>query len=114
MQEAVPVGIGAMAALLGLDFETATLVAAEGRRRPRWLGDLSRRPNDNDPGAGWLCQAIKARGTCAGDRQGARSQTGAVAAGLAPFHCALMEPAAAVMGEALAGVVVKAPSIRLW
>jgi [acyl-carrier-protein] S-malonyltransferase len=106
MQEAVPVGVGAMAALLGLDFATATEVAAEAAQ-----GEVCQAANDNDPG-----QVVVSghRGAVERALEIAKAR-GAKRAILlpvsAPFHCALMEPAAAVMGEALASVVIVAPSV---
>ncbi len=108
MQEAVPVGIGAMAAILGLDFETVTQVAAEAAQ-----GEVCQAANDNDPGQVVVsghkaaveraCEIAKAKGA-------KRAMLLPVSA---PFHCALMEPAAAVMAEALAGVEMKAPSVTV-
>ncbi|MEL6211145.1 MAG: ACP S-malonyltransferase, partial [Pseudomonadota bacterium] len=95
MQEAVPVGIGAMAALLGLDFETVRAVAAEAAQ-----GEVCQAANDNDPG-----QVVVSGHTGAVERAvdlaKARGAKRAVMLPVsAPFHCSLMEPAAAVMAEA--------------
>ncbi len=106
MQEAVPVGVGAMAALLGLDFAAATEVAAEAAQ-----GEVCQAANDNDP-----AQVVVSghRGAVERAREIAKAK-GAKRALLlpvsAPFHCALMQPAAAVMAEALAGVVINAPKL---
>jgi [acyl-carrier-protein] S-malonyltransferase len=106
MQEAVPVGVGAMAALLGLDFAAAAEVAAEASQ-----GEVCQAANDNDPG-----QVVVSghRGAVERALEIAKAR-GAKRALLlpvsAPFHCALMQPAAAVMAEALAGVVISAPSV---
>ncbi|MGB8814159.1 MAG: ACP S-malonyltransferase [Paracoccaceae bacterium] len=106
MQEAVPVGVGAMAALLGLDFAAATEVAEAAAQ-----GEVCQAANDNDPG-----QVVVSghRGAVERALEIAKAR-GAKRALLlpvsAPFHCALMEPAAAVMGEALASVVIRAPSV---
>ena len=106
MQEAVPVGVGAMAALLGLDFAAATEVAAEAAQ-----GEVCQAANDNDPG-----QVVVSghRGAVERALEIAKAK-GAKRALLlpvsAPFHCTLMQPAAAVMNEALAGVVIHAPKI---
>ncbi len=106
MQEAVPVGVGAMAALLGLDFATATEVAAEAAQ-----GEVCQAANDNDPG-----QVVVSghRGAVERALEIAKAR-GAKRAILlpvsAPFHCALMQPAASVMGDALAGVVISAPRV---
>lgn len=106
MQEAVPVGVGAMAAVLGLDYDAVTEVAAEA------AGDeVCQVANDNDPAQIVIsghraaveraCEIAKARG----------AKRALLLPVSAPFHCALMEPAAAVMGEALAAVVVRDPTV---
>jgi [acyl-carrier-protein] S-malonyltransferase len=106
MQEAVPVGVGAMAALLGLDFAAATEVAAEAAQ-----GEVCQAANDNDPG-----QVVVSghRGAVERAVEIAKAK-GAKRAILlpvsAPFHCALMQPAAEAMAEALAGVAFAAPLV---
>jgi [acyl-carrier-protein] S-malonyltransferase len=106
MQKAVPVGVGAMAALLGLDFEAASAVAAEAAQ-----GEVCQAANDN--GAG---QVVVSGNKAAVERAVEIAKAkGAKRAMLlpvsAPFHCALMQPAAAVMEEALANVHIKPPSV---
>ena len=106
MQEAVPVGVGAMAALLGLDFAAAVEVAAEAAQ-----GEVCQAANDNDP-----LQVVVSghRGAVERALEIARAKGARRAILLpvsAPFHCALMQPAAAVMAEALAAVVIVAPSV---
>ncbi len=76
MQEAVPVGVGAMAALLGLDYATAVEVAAEAAQ-----GEVCQAANDNDPAAGGGVGPQGRGGAGLGDCQGARGQAGAAAAG---------------------------------
>lgn len=106
MQEAVPVGIGAMAALLGLDFATATEVAHEAAQ-----GEVCQAANDNDP-AQVVVSGHKAAVERAVELAKARGAKRAVMLPVsAPFHCSLMEHAAAVMAEALAGVVISQPSV---
>jgi [acyl-carrier-protein] S-malonyltransferase len=106
MQKAVPVGVGAMAALLGLDFDVASAVAGEAAQ-----GQVCEAANDN--GAG---QVVVSGDKAAVERavEIAKSK-GAKRAMLlpvsAPFHCALMKPAAAVMAEALAKVDVQPPAV---
>ena len=106
MQEAVPVGMGAMAALLGLDFAQATEVAAEAAR-----GEVCQAANDNDP-----AQVVVSghRGAVERALEIARAK-GAKRAILlpvsAPFHCALMAPAAKVMAQALAQVTISVPVV---
>ena len=108
MQKAVPVGVGAMAALLGLDYETAVAVAAEAAQ-----GQVCDAANDNGGG-----QVVVSGNKEAVDRAVEIAKTkGAKRAMLlpvsAPFHCALMQPAADAMAEALAAVTIKAPAVPL-
>ena len=108
MQEATPVGTGAMAALLGLDYAQACEVADQAAQ-----GDVCEAANDNAPG-----QVVVAGHKAAVDRAIAiAKQRGARRAMLlpvsAPFHCALMAPAAKVMSEALRAVRVNEPSVPL-
>jgi [acyl-carrier-protein] S-malonyltransferase len=106
MQEAVPVGVGAMAALLGLDFATATEVALEAAQ-----GEVCQAANDNDP-AQVVVSGHRAAVERALEIAKARGAKRAILLPVsAPFHCALMQPAAAVMSEALAGVVIAAPVV---
>jgi len=106
MQDAVPVGVGAMAALLGLDFEAATEVAAEAAQ-----GEVCQAANDNDPSQ-VVVSGHKAAVERAVEIAKARGAKRALLLPVsAPFHCALMEPAAAVMGEALASVAIAAPVV---
>src|SRR5450755_357839 len=108
MQKAVPVGVGAMAALIGLEFAAAAAVAAEGAQ-----GQVCQAANDNGGG-----QVVVSGDKAAVDRavEIAKSK-GAKRAMLlpvsAPFHCRLMQPAAEVMARALADVAIKAPSAPL-
>ena len=106
MQKAVPVGIGAMAALIGLDFDTAAAVAAEAAQ-----GQVCQAANDNGGG-----QVVVSGDKAAVERAVELAKAkGAKRAMLlpvsAPFHCALMAPAAEVMAEALAKVSVQAPVV---
>ncbi|WP_322866174.1 ACP S-malonyltransferase [Aquicoccus sp. G2-2] len=108
MQAAVPVGQGAMAALLGLDFTTASEVAEAAAQ-----GEVCQAANDNDPG-----QVVVSGTKAAVERAvGLAKESGAKRAVLlpvsAPFHCALMQPAADVMAEALAGVNITPPVVPL-
>jgi len=109
MQEAVPVGEGAMAALLGLDLAAAEAVAAEAAA----AGGVCQAANDNDP-----AQVVVSGSRAAVERAvGIAKERGAKRALLlpvsAPFHCALMQPAADRMAEALAGTAIAAPSVPL-
>ena len=108
MQDATPVGTGAMAALLGLDFEQAAAVAAQAAQ-----GDICQAANDNAPG-----QVVVSGSKAAIERALEIAKTrGAKRAILlpvsAPFHCALMQPAADAMAEALAKVAIAAPAVPL-
>ena len=108
MQSAVPVGQGAMAALLGLDFATAAEVAAEAAQ-----GEVCQAANDNDP-----AQVVVSGHKSAVDRALELAKArGAKRALLlpvsAPFHCGLMQPAADAMAQALADVAVLAPKVPL-
>ena len=106
MQEAVPVGVGAMAALLGLDFETAMAVAAEAAQ-----GEVCQAANDNDP-AQVVVSGHKAAVERAVEIAKARGAKRALMLPVsAPFHCALMQPAAHVMAEALAAVTIENPAV---
>ncbi|SDI08040.1 ACP S-malonyltransferase [Lutimaribacter saemankumensis] len=106
MQEAVPVGVGAMAALLGLDFDAARAVAEEAAQ-----GEICQAANDNDPG-----QVVVSGHKAAVERAVEIAKTrGAKRAVMlpvsAPFHCEMMAPAAEKMAEALAGVEIAAPRV---
>lgn len=108
MQQAVPVGMGAMAALLGLDFETAAAVAAAAAE-----GQVCQAANDNDPS-----QVVISGDKAAVERAcDIAKEKGAKRALLlpvsAPFHCALMQPAADKMAAALAEVEIKNPAVPL-
>jgi [acyl-carrier-protein] S-malonyltransferase len=106
MQQAVPVGQGAMAALLGLDFDGAKAVAEEAA-----MGEVCQAANDNDPG-----QVVVSGHKAAVERAvELAKEKGAKRAVLlpvsAPFHCQLMEPAAEVMAKALAEVDINRPVV---
>src|SRR6187397_2535896 len=108
MQKAVPIGVGAMAALIGLEFDAATAVAAEAAQ-----GQVCQAANDNGGG-----QVVVSGDKAAVERAVEIAKTkGAKRAMLlpvsAPFHCKLMQPAADAMAEALAKVTIKAPAAPL-
>ncbi|MBW7945602.1 MAG: ACP S-malonyltransferase [Sphingomonadaceae bacterium] len=108
MQAAVPVGEGAMAALLGLDFDAAVKAAAEGAG-----GEVCQAANDNAPG-----QVVISGHKAAVERaieiaKGLGAKRGMLLPVSAPFHCALMAPAAEKMAEALAGANIAAPFVPL-
>ena len=96
MQSATPVGVGAMAALLGLDFAAAAAVAAEAAQ-----GEVCQAANDNSDGQ-VVVSGTKAAVERALDIAKAKGAKRAILLPVsAPFHCALMQPAADVMAEAL-------------
>lgn len=106
MQAAVPVGEGAMAALLGLDFAAASAVAAEAA-----MGEVCQAANDNDP-----AQVVVSghRGAVERALEIAKAKGARRAILLpvsAPFHCALMEPAARAMADALDEVQIGVPAV---
>jgi [acyl-carrier-protein] S-malonyltransferase len=106
MQKAVPVGTGAMAALLGLDFEQAVTVAAEAAR-----DQVCQAANDNGGGQ-VVVSGDKAAVERAVELAKARGAKRAMMLPVsAPFHCTLMQPAADAMAAALAGVTVKSPVV---
>ena len=106
MQAATPIGTGAMAALLGLDFATAAVVAAEAAQ-----GDVCQAANDNSDGQVVVsgskaaveraCEIAKAKG----------AKRAIMLPVSAPFHCALMQPAADAMAEALANATMHSPVV---
>jgi [acyl-carrier-protein] S-malonyltransferase len=109
MQAAVPVGQGAMAALLGLDFDAASAVATEAAAE----GGVCQAANDNDPAqvvVSGTREAVERAVALAKDRGAKRALLLPVSA---PFHSALMQPAAEAMREALAGVTLNAPAVPL-
>ena len=106
MQKAVPVGTGAMAALLALDFDQAVAVAAEAAQ-----GQICQAANDNGGG-----QVVVSGDKAAVERaveiaKGRGARRAMMLPVSAPFHCALMQPAADAMAQALAEVAVKAPAV---
>lgn len=106
MQKAVPVGLGAMAALLGVGIEVAEKVAAEAAQ-----GDVCQVANDNEPTQVVLSGHKTAidRVPEIGKKYGVRRAVPLPVS--APFHCALMQPAADAMAEALAAVTVNMPVV---
>lgn len=108
MQEAVPVGEGAMAALLGLDLNVASKIADEAGQ-----GEICTTANDNANGQVVISGAKKAveRAILIAKNNGAKR--GVILPVSAPFHCALMAPAADAMKEALSGVRMNDPVVPL-
>lgn len=109
MQKAVPVGIGAMAALLGLDLEPVQAVVAEASKPE----EICAAANDNAPGQVVIsghAEAVQRAIEIAKTKGAKRAIMLAVSA---PFHCALMQPAADAMADALSGANIKAPSVPI-
>ncbi len=109
MQAAVPVGIGAMAALLGADIQKAEGLAAAAAE-----GETCTVANDNDPG-----QVVISGHKAAIDRAIALVKEHGIKRGIllpvsAPFHCPLMQPAADRMAEALAATTINAPFVPVF
>jgi len=109
MQAAVPVGEGAMAALLGLDFEAARAVAEEAAQ-----GEVCTAANDNAPG-----QVVVSGHKAAVERaveiaKGKGAKRAMMLPVSAPFHCALMQPAADAMAEVLAEARLRAPLVPVY
>ena len=108
MQKAVPVGVGAMAALLGLDYDAAVAVAEEAAQ-----GQVCQAANDNGSG-----QVVVSGDKAAVERaieiaKGKGAKRAMLLPVSAPFHCRLMQPAADAMAKALAEVTIKAPASPL-
>ena len=108
MQEAVPVGEGAMAALLGADLDQAKALAAAAAE-----GQVCEAANDNAPGQVVISGARAAieRAVKLGPQFGARRAV--LLPVSAPFHCALMKPAADAMRDALNKVEINEPAVPL-
>jgi [acyl-carrier-protein] S-malonyltransferase len=109
MQAAVPVGKGAMAALLGADLELAQKIADAAAQ-----GEVCAVANDNDPSQvvisghkGAIDRAIEMAKEMGAKRALALPVS-------APFHCPLMQPAADAMADALSYVVLEAPAVPLY
>jgi [acyl-carrier-protein] S-malonyltransferase len=109
MQAAVPVGVGAMAALLGADLELAQKIAAAAAE-----GEVCTVANDNDPSQVVLSGhkgAIDRAIAIAKDMGAKRAVPLPVSA---PFHCPLMQPAANAMADALGKIAIAAPLVPLY
>jgi [acyl-carrier-protein] S-malonyltransferase len=108
MQRAVPVGVGAMAALLGVDMDFVRQVLADAAQ-----GEIVDAANDNAPGQVVISGTAAAveRAVALAKAQGKKAMMLSVSA---PFHCALMQPAADEMADALADATIKAPLVPLY
>ena len=107
MQKAVPEGAGAMAALLGLELEAAEEVAAEAAN----ADEVCEVANDNAPGQVVVSGHKPAIERAMDIAKGKGARRAVLLPVSAPFHCALMEPAAEIMANALAGVHIRAPVV---
>ena len=109
MQAAVPVGMGAMAALLGADLDKAQAIASAAAE-----GEVCTVANDNDPSQVVISghrSAIERAVAIAKDHGAKRAVLLPVSA---PFHCPLMQPAADVMADALGQTTIKAPAVPVF
>lgn len=108
MQEATPVGIGAMAAILALDFDEVARITEEAAK-----GEICAAANDNAPGQVVVSghRAAVERAIALATERGARRAVMLQVS--APFHCALMEPAEKRMAEALAETTLHAPAVPI-
>lgn len=106
MQAATPVGVGAMAAILALDYDAVAAIAAEAAG-----DDVCAAANDNAPGQVVVSghKAAVERAIALATEKGARRAV--LLPVSAPFHCALMAPAAEVMAKALAEAKISAPAV---
>lgn len=110
MQQAVPVGEGAMAALLGLTFDRVEEIA---KRAAHDTEKVCQAANDNDPGQVVVSGAKDAVQHAIELAQEAGAKRAVMLPVSAPFHCALMAPAAEAMAEALSHVDIKSPAVPL-
>jgi [acyl-carrier-protein] S-malonyltransferase len=108
MQKAVPVGHGAMAALLGLDMATTHEVAAEAAQ-----GEVCDVANDNAPGQVVVSGTVAAIERAVELAKAKGAKRALLLPVSAPFHCSLMQPAAEAMAQALAEVTMNAPVVPL-
>ena len=108
MQEAVPVGEGAMAVVLGLDLASVEALAAEAA-----AGEICAAANDNDPAQVVVSGHAAAVGRAVEIAKAKGAKRAMLLPVSAPFHCAMMAPAAEAMAEALAGVDLRAPIVPL-
>ncbi len=109
MQKAVPVGQGAMAALLGADAAQAKAIAIEAAQ-----GEVCEVANDNGGGQVVVSGAHAAIGRAVEIAKTRGVKRAMLLPVSAPFHCSMMAPAAEVMAEALANVAIAAPAIPVY
>jgi [acyl-carrier-protein] S-malonyltransferase len=112
MQRAVPVGEGAMAALIGVDYAAATAIAAQAQGEAG--ADMVCAVANDNGGGQVVISGSKSAVDCAIEIAKAKGARRAIPLPVsAPFHCALMKPAAKVMAEALAKAEIKRPKVPL-
>jgi len=109
MQQAVPVGEGAMAALLGADLTLAKKIAGAAAE-----GEVCTVANDNDPSQVVISGAKGAIDRAIEIAKDMGAKRAVLLPVSAPFHCPLMQPAAEAMADALSYVVVKAAAVPLF
>ena len=109
MQAAVPVGLGAMAALLGADVELARKIAEVAAG-----GEVCEVANDNDPSQVVLSGHASAIERAIGIAKEMGAKRAVQLPVSAPFHCSLMQPAAEAMADALSYEVLRAPAVPLY
>jgi [acyl-carrier-protein] S-malonyltransferase len=112
MQKAVPIGMGAMAALLGLDYETGVSVAQEASAASG-ADEICEIANDNGGGQVVASGTKKAVDQAIAIAKGKGARRAMLLSVSAPFHCALMQPAADAMAQALASVDVQSPRVAV-
>ena len=109
MQAAVPVGEGAMAALLGTDLELARRIAEAAAQ-----GEVCEVANDNDPGQVVISGSFKAIMRAIELAKGMGAKRAIQLPVSAPFHCSLMQPAAEAMETALAATTIARPAVPIY
>jgi [acyl-carrier-protein] S-malonyltransferase len=109
MQEAVPVGAGAMAALLGADLALAKKIADAASE-----GEICTVANDNDPSQVVISGAKGAIDRAVEIAKDMGAKRAILLAVSAPFHCPLMQPAAEAMADALSYIVAEPPTVPLF
>ncbi|SEM44325.1 [acyl-carrier-protein] S-malonyltransferase [Loktanella fryxellensis] len=108
MQAAVPQGVGAMAAILGLDAATVAQIATDAAQ-----GEVCQLANENDPAQNVISGHVAAVERAAALAKAAGAKRALMLPVSAPFHCALMQPAADAMRAALEQVAMQAPAVPL-
>jgi [acyl-carrier-protein] S-malonyltransferase len=113
MQQAVPAGEGAMAAILGLDFEKVSGIALAAARDLYLTGAICEAANDNGGGQVVISGTRAAVERAMELAKAAGAKRALPLAVSAPFHCTLMTPAAEAMAQALADIQILAPKVPL-